>query len=143
MPYREKSNLLALAAMLVAYVPYFVVAAMAPVQTEVTPNLLLLTLFAAVSVVRGVILGVGYLWFRIRTPEDVREPADERDRAITRRSTTVAYYVLMAGTLVAVAIMPARFAGWTIVNAGLFAIVLAEIIRCIVAAVSYRRGWHG
>ncbi|CAN1555241.1 hypothetical protein MCEMIH16_02358 [Caulobacteraceae bacterium] len=143
MPYREKSNLLALAAMLVAYVPYFVVAAMAPVQTVVTPNLLLLTLFAAVSVVRLLILGVGYLWFRIRTPEDVREPADERDRAITRRSTTVAYYVLMAGTLVAAAIMPVWFAGWTIVNAALFAIVLAEIVRCLVAAVSYRRGWNG
>lgn len=143
MPYREKSNLLALAAMLIAYVPYFVVAAMAPVQTVVTPSLLLLTLFAAVSVVRLLILGVGYLWFRIRTPEDVREPADERDRAITRRSTTVAYYVLMAGALVAVAIMPVWFAGWTIVNAGLFAIVLAEVIRCLVAAVSYRRGWNG
>ena len=143
MPYREKSNLLALAAMLVAYIPYFVVAAMAPVQTVVAPDLLLLTLFAAVSVVRLLILGVGYLWFRITTPDDVREPADERDRAITRQSTTVAYYVLMAGALVAVAIMPVWFAGWTIVNAGLFAIVLAEVIRCLVTAVSYRRGWNG
>ena len=143
MPYREKSNLLALAAMLVAYVPYFVVAAMTPPETVVTPNLLLLGLFAAVSVARMLILGVGYLWFRIRTPEDVREPADERDRAIARRSTTVAYYVLMTGALVAGAVMPIRFAGWTIVNAALFAIVLAEIIRCLVAAVSYRRGWNG
>lgn len=143
MPYREKSNLLALAAMLVAYTPYFVVAAIAPAQTVVTPNLLLLGLFAAVSVARMLILGVGYLWFRIRTPNEVREPADERDRAITRRSTTVAYYVLMTGTLVAGGVMPIWFAGWTIVNAALFAIVVAEIIRCIVAAASYRRGWHG
>lgn len=139
MPYREKSNLLALAAMIVAYAPFFVVAAMTPPQTVVTPDLRLLGLFAAVSVARMLILGVGYLWFRIRTPEDVREPADERDRAITRRSTTVAYYVLMTGTLVAGAVMPIRFAGWTIVNAALFAVVLAEIIRCLVAAVSYRR----
>lgn len=143
MPYREKSNLLALAAMIVAYVPYFVVAAMTPAQTVVTPNLLLLGLFAAVSVARMLILGVGYLWFRIRTPADVREPADERDRAITRRSTTVAYYVLMTGALVAGAVLPIWFAGWTIVNAALFAIVLAEITRCLVAAVSYRRGWNG
>jgi len=57
--------------------------------------------------------------------------------------TPVPYMCLMAGTLVAVAILPVWFAGWTIVNAGLFAIVLAEIVRCIVAAVSYRRGWNG
>lgn len=143
MPYREKSNLLALAAMLIAYVPYFAIVAVTPVDAVLTPNLRLLVLFAAVSVARMLILGIGYLWFRIRTPEDVREPADERDRAITRRSTTVAYYVLMTGTLVAGAVMPIWFAGWTIVNAALFAVVLAEIVRCLMAAVSYRRGWNG
>lgn len=143
MPYREKSNLLALAAMLIAYVPYFVIATMTPLGAEPMPNLRLLAVFGAVSVARMVILGVGELWFRIRTPEDVREPADERDRAVDRRSITVAYYVLITGTILVGMIMPFLSAGWTIVNAALFAIVLAEIIRCIVAAVSYRRGWNG
>ncbi len=143
MPYREKSNLLALAAMLVAYVPYFAIVALTPIDAEPMPNLRLLGLFAAVSILRMVVLGAGYLWFRVRTPEDVREKADERDRAIDRRSIAVAYYVLIIGMILVGAIMPFTFAGWTIVNAALFAIVLAEIIRCIVAAVSYRRGWNG
>ena len=143
MPYREKSNLLALAAMLIAYAPYFVIATMTPLAAEPMPNLRLLAVFGAVSVVRMAILGVGELWFRVRTPEDVREKADERDRAIDRRSMAVAYYVLITGMILVGAIMPFLFAGWTIVNAALFAIVLAEIIRCTVAAVSYRRGWNG
>lgn len=143
MPYREKSNLLALAAMLLAYIPYFTIVAATPVDAEPMPNLRLLGLFAAVSILRMVVLGAGYLWFRVRTPEDVREKADERDRAIERRSMAVAYYVLIFGMILVACIMPFTAAGWEIVNAGLFAIVLAEIIRCGVAAVSYRRGWNG
>lgn len=143
MPYREKSNLLALAAMLVAYVPYFTIVAVTPVDAAPMPNMRLLGLFAAVSILRMFVLVAGYLWFRVRTPEDVREKADERDRAIDRRSMSVAYYVLITGTILAGAILPFVASGWTIVNAALFAIVLAEIIRCIVAAVSYRRGWNG
>lgn len=143
MPYREKSNLLALAAMLVAYVPYFAIVAVTPGDAEPMPNMHLLGLFAAVSILRMVMLGAGYLWFRVRTPEDVREKADERDRAIARRSMAVAYYVLIFGMILVGGIMPFTAAGWTIVNAAMFAIVVAEVIRCIVAAVSYRRGWNG
>lgn len=143
MPYREKSNLLALAAMLVAYVPYFAIVPVTPSAAEPMPNMRLLSLFAAVSFLRMLVLGAGYLWFRVRTPEDVREKADERDQAIARRSMAVAYYVLIIGMILVGAIMPFTFAGWTIVNAALFAIVLAEIIRCFVAAMSYRRGWNG
>jgi len=139
MPYREKSNLLALAAMLVAYVPYFAIVAVTPVDDGPMPNMQLLGLFAAVSILRMVVLLAGYLWFRVRTPEDVREKADERDRAIESRSMAVAYYVLITGTILAGAILPFVAAGWTVVNAALFAIVLAEIIRCVVAAWGYRR----
>ena len=139
MPYREKSNLLALAAMLVAYVPYFAIVAATPVETAPMPNLPLLGLFAAVSILRMFVLGAGYLWFRVRTPDDVREKADERDRDIERKSMAVAYYVLIFGMILVACIMPFTHAGWSIVNAGLFAIVLAEVIRCIVAAWSYRR----
>lgn len=139
MPYREKSNLLALAAMLVAYVPYFTIVAVTPVDDAPMPNMHLLGLFAAVSILRMFVLGAGYLWFRVRTPEEVREKADERDRAIESRSMAVAYYVLMTGTILAGAILPFVAAGWEVVNAALFAIVLAEIIRCAVAAWGYRR----
>ena len=139
MPYREKSNLLALAAMLIAYVPYFAYVAVTPSDAAPMPNMPLLMLFAAVSILRMAILLLGYLWFRVRTPEDVREKADERDLAIERRSMSVAYYVLIFGMILVGAIMPFTYAGWTLVNSALFAIVLAEIIRCAVAAVGYRR----
>jgi len=35
--------------------------------------------------------------------------------------------------------MPFTSSGWTIINAALFTIVAAEIVRCGVIVVSYRR----
>ena len=141
MSFKEKSAWLALAAMLLAYVPFFALAAVSPPAPM--PDLRLISLFAAVSILRVVVLGLGTLWFRLRSPEDARAPADERDRVISNRATTIAYYVLITGVLATGGFMPFYTGGWGIVSATILIVVIAEIVRCIMVVVGYRRGWHG
>lgn len=139
MSYREKIAWLSLIAMVVTYSPYFVIVIAGYLPARPMPDLRQLALFAAVSIVRVLILGIGYLCLRLGSPEEARTPLDERDSAIKSRSTSSAYYVLIAGMIYVGVFMPFRSAGWTIVNAALFMIVAAEIVRESVVVFCYRR----
>ncbi len=141
MPYKEKSAWLALIAMLVAYIPFFAYAAVAPPGSP--PYLKMLAALAAVSVLRLLILGVGHLVLRLGSPEDARTPADERDKVIGHRAASTAYYLLMAAALGIGCFMPFYTGGWDIVRATILAVVAVEIVRCALIVVGYRRGWHG
>ena len=141
MPYREKVAWLSLIAMAVTFGPYFALMAIAP-PTEPLPDLRSMGWFAAAAGTQMLILGGGHLWLRIRSPHDARAPADERDRAITRRSVGVAYYVLIAGMILVGCVMPFNSGGWTLINAGVLMIVLAEVVHHGVAVWGYRRGWN-
>lgn len=139
MSYREKIAWLSLIAMAVTFVPYFAVVASGRFAGNPLPNLPLMACFAATTITQLLILGAGHLYLRHRSPEDARTPPDERDQAITRRSMTMAYYVLIAGMILVGCIMPFRQTGWGIVNAAVFAIVLAEVVHYCVVVLSYRR----
>ncbi|MDO9224252.1 MAG: hypothetical protein Q7U20_11140 [Caulobacter sp.] len=139
MPHKEKIAWLLLVTMLVCYIPYFTLAYVNPPPPEELPNLPQLGLLAITGTAHALIQGLGRLWFRIRSPEDARATADERDRDIQRRSTTVAYYVLLAGFILVGVVMPFTDRGWTIVNAALFMIVLAETVQGGIAVWGYRR----
>lgn len=138
MSYREKVAWLSLLAMLVAFGPYFTIVATAPAD-DTLPNLRQLWLFAMAVVVQVAILAAGHAFFRLRTPEDEREPTDERDLAIERRSVGIAYGTLIAGVIMVAIIMPFYAGGWAIVNGAIFAIVLAELVHYGVVVVAYRR----
>jgi hypothetical protein len=103
------------------------------------PNLRQLGLFAIAAVVQMAILGVGHLYLRHGSPGEAHTPPDERDVAIMRRSISLAYYVLIGGMILVGCVMPFNSSGWTIVNAALLMIVLAELIHYGVVVVSYRR----
>jgi hypothetical protein len=97
--------------------------------------------FAGTVIAQMLILGVGHFVLRRIAPEDARTPADERDRAIERRSRRVAYYVLIVGVIQAGVVLPFYATGWTIVNAAVAAIVVAEAVHYGMTVRSYRRGW--
>jgi hypothetical protein len=141
MPYREKVAWLSLIAMAVAFGPYLTLMTISP-PTGPLPNLPALSFFAATVAVQLVILGVGHLWLRISSPQDARVPADERDRAIARRSLGAAYYTLLTGMVLVGIMLPFTSGGWMIINAAIAGIVLAEVVHYAVAVWSYRRGWH-
>jgi hypothetical protein len=137
MAYREKIAWLSLGSLAIAFVPYFtIVATKTPPETRLIPQLELYTIAVAVQLL---ILGAGYWYFRRQSPLDAATPPDERDVAIANRSTTVAYNVLIAGTILVGCIMPFGSRGFTIVNAAFFAIIVAQVVRYSVAAAGYRR----
>jgi hypothetical protein len=138
MSYREKIAWLSLIAMGGTYGPYFKLATRGPGAWEPLPHLHPLGLFAAVSLVRMVILGAGYLYLRLSSPREERQPLDERDRVIEHRAISAAYYVLIAGMILVGCFMPFSSTGWTIVNAAIFWIVAAEVVHYGVVVASYR-----
>ncbi len=139
MPYREKIAWLSLIAMAVTFGPYFTIVATGVLPKEALPDVRQLIIFGVAAVAQALIIGAGYLYLRSVYPEDARMPPDERDRAIMSRAISVAYYVLLGGVILVGVIMPFSSGGWSIINAALFMIVLAEIVHSGVVVVSYRR----
>ena len=138
----EKAAWLAIAGMAIAYGGYFV--AIAIDQRNGTASFLrFFALLAIASLVRALIEGIGNAVLTARARAEGQSRADERDRAISRRGASAAYYVLMVGMIVVGMFMPFTYGGWGIVNAALAALVLAETVRYTVVVRSYRRGWHG
>jgi hypothetical protein len=139
--YREKLAWLNLASLLL-YPIYF---AMVPSSADLGPRQILYGLgwFGAVSIARVLLLGAGALVLRQQTPQGDRVKPDERDRAIAHRGAATGYGVMMAGFVIVGVMMPFTRQGWAIVNAALFAIVVAEATRLFAIVFSYRRGWHG
>jgi hypothetical protein len=52
---------------------------------------------------------------------------------------TFAYYALIAGMILVGVVMPFNSGGWTIINAALFMIILAEVVHYGTVVISYRR----
>jgi len=139
--YREKLAWLNLATLLL-YPIYF---AMVPASADLGPRQILYGLgwFGVVSIARVLMLGAGTVLLRRQTPHGDRGRPDERDRAIAHRGAAAGYGVMMAGFVIVGVMMPFTRQGWAIVNAALFAILVAETTRLSTILFSYRRGWHG
>lgn len=142
MAFREKIAWLTLGTMLVAYGVYFGV--VGPRVDFGARHLIdIIWTFGPVAAAHAVAMIVGSVLIAVMATKEAGAPADERDRAITRRGTTVGYYVLIVGMILVGVVMPFTEPAWKIVNTALLAIVIAEAVCQIVVLVSYRRGWHG
>jgi hypothetical protein len=133
-PFREKIAWIELVGMTLAYGGYFIA-----VELAKPPILTMILLFAAATAVRLLILGGGYLALASAS----RTPADERDRAVDRRASSIAYLVLLAAMILVGVIMP--FGGETgprVANSALAGVVLAELVRHGAVVFGYRRGWR-
>jgi uncharacterized membrane protein len=86
-----------------------------------------------------IILSAGHIYLALRRPQEARTPPDERDRAISTRSITAAYYVLIVGMIIVGCVMPFSSGGWRIINAAVFMIVLAELVHYGATVFSYRQ----
>lgn len=138
MPYREKVAWLSLIAMAIVFVPYFSWAKLHPPSSSV-PNLQQMALYAIACGAWVLILGIGHLLLRRGAPGEAKRPLDERDRAIQFQSRNYAYGVLLTGMVVVGCFMPFGAGGWEIVNAAVFAIVLAEVVHYGTMVHRYRR----
>ena len=143
MAYREKMAWIELVGMVVAYGAYFIAVGMVDPAPGRDAALTYCALFGAATIARLLILGIGWLVLRAKMGAEARARPDERDRAIARRSGTVAYYVLLSLMLWVGVVKPLLASGWEVANSALAAIIIAEITRQAVAVISYRRSWHG
>jgi len=140
MAYREKLAALNLVVMTLVYAVYFTLVAVRPPVPRLVD---MLWLFGIAAPVHALLYGlIGYA-IKLRAGKEGSAPPDERDRAIARRGRSVAYLVLLAGTILVGVVMPFSEAPGKIVNTALLAIVIAEIVHHGVIVASYRRGWHG
>lgn len=138
MAYREKLALINLAAMALVYPIYFaLIAARTPQLTD------MLWLFGIAAPIHALLYGsIGYA-IKLISGKEGSAPPDERDRSIARRGRSIAYLVLLFGTILVGVVMPFSEAPVRIVNATLLAIVVAEMVNQAIVVLSYRRGWHG
>ena len=138
MPYREKAAWLSLLAMAVGFGPYFYLVAhaapnpAAPIWHQLMP-------FLAAVIRQVLVLAIGSAILRLTSGADAKMPPDERDRDFQRRSMVGAYYVLIAGMILVGCIMPINKGGWEIINAAVFAIVVAELVHYGMMVWFYRR----
>ena len=139
MSYREKIAWLYLIAILITFGPYFTVAALQTPLEQIMPDLRQLGMFAITTIAQVVIIGIGHLYLRLGSPQEARFPPDERDQAISSRSITWAYYVLISGMILVGCVMPFTSGGWKLINTALLMIVLAEIVHYGMTVFHYRR----
>ena len=140
MPYREKFAWLSLVGMPACYGPYFWLTHGSPLLDQPLPNFKLMLLFAAAAGGNAAWVLLGRLLLRMTSPRDERGPADERDRAVDRSATTIAYYVLIGCALYVGGVMPFNSSGWHIVNAMVASVIIAEFLRYGMIILGYRRG---
>lgn len=138
MSFREKAAWLAIVAIAITYGPYFTYAVLRPAGDSL-PNFGQLRLFALTSLSQAALLGLGRFVLSRRSPEEARVRPDERDRAIEHRSLRFGYYVLMAAMILVGVVMPFTSGGWSIVNAALLGIVIAELVVYGATVASYAR----
>lgn len=139
MPYREKSAWLSLVAIAVTFTPYFMLVALRVAPGTAVPNLPRLKILAIILFVQVVVMIGGHAWLAIRTPEEAKAPLDERERAILHRATTYGYYALMTMAIMVGCVMPFSAGGWKIIDAMLFGIVLAELLKYAMVVWGFRR----
>ncbi|MBX3563951.1 MAG: hypothetical protein KF730_05160 [Sphingomonas sp.] len=140
MAYREKLAALNFAVMALVYSVYFIAIATHPPA----PRLIdMLWLFGIAAPMHALLYGgIGFA-IKVQAGAEGRAPPDERDRAIARRGRSIAYLVLLGGTILTGVMMPFSETPWKIVNTTLLAIVIAELVDQGIVILSYRRGWHG
>jgi hypothetical protein len=132
----EKRAWLTLWTMCPGYLVYFAILIGWP---QLTPTVLSkFGLLAAVAGLHAIGYIAGELVFRYQNRGEGLQQ-DERDDAIDARATRAAYMLLLAGTILAGAIMPFTDQGWKVANTALLFIVLSETLRAALTVRGYRR----
>ncbi|MHC3127393.1 hypothetical protein OB03_08890 [Brevundimonas sp. GN22] len=142
MALREKMAWLTLIGFLLTYAYYFGVAGPA-VEFGKNDMLDIVRSFGPVAALHGLITAAGSLAIFLAARRDASHKADERDRAIDRKATSVAYAVMMIGVLIVGGVAPFTEPAYKIVNGTFAVVVISEIVRDVMVIMGYRRGVHG
>lgn len=142
MAFREKMAWFTLIGFVLTYAFYFGIAA--PAVDFGRNNMLdIVWSFGPVAAVHGLISIIGSAAIAIAARRDASNMADERDHAINRKATMVAYYIMMVGVMFVGVAGPFTMAPYKIVNMSLALIVICQIVQDVLVIRGYRQGGHG
>lgn len=137
MSFREKSAWISFVSILLAATPYFVrVAATVFGDADGRQVFGWFFTFVVALIVLEVVL---HVLVAVRSPAEARTPMDERERLIALRAKSAAFPVLIAGAFCAIGTLHLGVGAWTMSQAVLLAIVVAELVRFGVEIVLHRR----
>ena len=138
MSFREKSAWITFILLLVVFGFYFasvVDQLIRPLHPH--PNFFVLFVVLLVAIVLMEI--VLHIIAAIRSPAEANAPQDERERLIALRAKRPAFFVLMAGVFLSMAVVHLPVGRFTIVHAMLFVLWLGELTNYGAQIYFYRR----
>ncbi|MDO8272809.1 MAG: hypothetical protein Q7U82_12990 [Gammaproteobacteria bacterium] len=140
MPFREKKAWATIFALLIVFIPYYVLMVQAYHRPD--PNIFSLAHLAALALTSFVVLELLLVFIARRlSPEDAGIPRDEREQLFAFRAARVAYTVLIILlVLITFAMIHTEGRNWGWGMLYLMGIIIAEIVRATMLIVQYRRG---
>lgn len=138
MSFREKTAWVAFISTLLAWGGYFAVVVHASIHGT-DGGMWLLWLFLGITVAQVVVMAVAAIVASILDPVDAQAARDERDDAVGRRASGVAYAVLLTGLAVVIAALHVGLHGRGTIFALLGLFMLGEATRFGAQAIGYRR----
>ncbi len=140
MPFREKKAWATIFALLIVFIPYYVLMVQAYHRPD--PNIFSLAHLAALALTSFVVLELLLVFIARRlSPEDAGIPRDEREQLFAFRAARVAYTVLIILlVLITFAMIHNEGGNWGWGMLYLMGIIVAEIVRATMLIVQYRRG---
>lgn len=99
--------------------------------------------FILAVIVQAALMIAASIVTAVAAPSEASAARDERDRAVARRSTALAYPVLVTGVLFAAATLHLGNGAVGMAYAIMGAIVVAELVHYGAQIAGYRSGWHG
>lgn len=140
MPFREKKAWATIFALLIVFIPYYVIMVQAYHRPD--PNIFSLAHLAALALTSFVVLELLLVFIARRlSSEDAGIPRDEREQLFAFRAARVAYTVLIILlVLITFAMIHTEGRNWGWGMLYLMGIIIAEIVRATLLIVQYRRG---
>jgi hypothetical protein len=137
MAFREKIAWVAFLSTVLIWGAFFVILALTPHGVR---GLAMLGPFIVATVAQAAVMIAAATIWAIGAPKEANAPADERDRAVGRRATGIAYFTLILGVVAVIVWLHFGLHGPDTIFALAGAFILAEAVRFGATALSYRKG---
>ena len=137
MSFREKSTWISFLLLLAISFPFFY--QFVRIERGLTSSQAFFHVFLLLVIVFVVGEIVLHALIVMQSPRDARAPKDERERLIDLKAMRVAFFTLMAGALMVIVLVHFPVDRFAILQALLFAVVVAELAMLGARLVYYRR----
>ncbi|MBA4761198.1 hypothetical protein [Sphingomonas sp.] len=137
MAFREKIAWVSFLSTVLIWGAFFVILALVPHQAR---GLAMLGPFIVATVAQAAVMIAAATIWAISAPKEANAPADERDRAVGRRATGIAYFTLILGLVGVIVWLHFGLHGPDTIFALAGAFILAEAVRFGATALGYRKG---